>query len=376
MTWILRWESVHPFYRMEAFFKGHKRREILGSNYQRLLGICKNKVMQMYYWDKDLERKAQEAKKIFSNQRRIKQYIAFAEKNARELISLSKKGKKKKEILRRLEILLCTYDLSRPEYVDNAPLVPYHFSVRETVLDQEQKEWNKIKQEYDRGYDVSKKLKQHAQKYGWMGAAEQDTVWDSRYYQKLLKQEVQYKRRKSQLTLIEKLGELRLRLRLAWVESGYWLRGKLAETPTTYAFLLDGNKLTFYSQDQLPEVERMVKLSVKSVSVIKGRTAYPGKVKGRVRIINAWTANQGEAISAMKKGEILVTGMTRPHLIHAISKAAAIITDEGGVASHAAILCREMKKPCVIGTKIATKVLHDGDLIEVDATKGTVRKVS
>ena len=56
-----------------------------------------------------------------------------------------------------------------------------------------------------------------------------------------------------------------------------------------------------------------------------------------------------------------------------MKKAAAIITDKGGVLSHAAIVAREMKKPCIIGTKVATEVLHDGDLVEVDADNGIVK---
>ena len=56
-------------------------------------------------------------------------------------------------------------------------------------------------------------------------------------------------------------------------------------------------------------------------------------------------------------------------------KAAAFVTDAGGILSHAAITAREMKKPCVIGTQIATKVFKDGDFIEVDANKGIVRKI-
>ena len=75
----------------------------------------------------------------------------------------------------------------------------------------------------------------------------------------------------------------------------------------------------------------------------------------------------------MKEDEILVAGQTRPFLMPAIRKAAAIVTDEGGVTSHAAIVSRELKKPCIIGTKVATKVLKTGDLVEVDADKGIVR---
>lgn len=376
MTWILRWESVHPFYRIKALFDGHKRRDILGSDYQKILGICKNKVIQVYYWEEDLKRKAKEAKTIFLDKERIRQFIHFAQRNAQELVSLSKqKNSNLQTIVHKLEVLLCTYDLSRPEYVDNIPRVSYTFPATKTVLNKEQEEWHNIKQKYDHGKDVSQELKRHAQKYGWMGAAEQERPWNLDYYRQLLQQNLKKKKQKTNLTLVEKLGELRLMLRLAWVESGYLLKGKLTEKPTTYAFLLDNDTLTFYDKNELNKVESMIKSEIKQVSIIQGRVAYPGKVKGRVRLIDAWTVDQTKAITAMKEGEILVTGMTRPHLIHAISKAGAIVTDEGGIASHAAIICRELKKPCVIGTKIATKVLKDGDIVEVDAERGIIRKI-
>ena len=78
----------------------------------------------------------------------------------------------------------------------------------------------------------------------------------------------------------------------------------------------------------------------------------------------------------MKKinsNSILVARMTFPEYFPAMNKARAFITDEGGITCHAAIVAREMNKPCIIGTKIATKVLKDGDLVEVDADKGVVR---
>ena len=77
----------------------------------------------------------------------------------------------------------------------------------------------------------------------------------------------------------------------------------------------------------------------------------------------------------MKKRDVLVAISTGPEIILACQKAGAIITDEGGIISHAAIISRELKIPCIIGTKVATKVLRDGDLVEVDAEKGVVRKI-
>ena len=65
--------------------------------------------------------------------------------------------------------------------------------------------------------------------------------------------------------------------------------------------------------------------------------------------------------------------MTSPDYVPAMKRASGIITDEGGLLSHAAIISREFSKPCIIGTKIATRVLKDGDFVEIDANKGIVR---
>jgi pyruvate,water dikinase len=67
--------------------------------------------------------------------------------------------------------------------------------------------------------------------------------------------------------------------------------------------------------------------------------------------------------------------MTTPDYFSALSKAAGIVTDEGGITCHAAIVSRELNVPCIIGTKTATQMLKDGDIVEVDANKGIVSKI-
>ncbi|MEX0650058.1 MAG: PEP-utilizing enzyme [Candidatus Andersenbacteria bacterium] len=99
-----------------------------------------------------------------------------------------------------------------------------------------------------------------------------------------------------------------------------------------------------------------------------GQAAYMGKVRGKVRIILL-----KDKIRELRPGEILVTSMTTPDYVPAMKIAAAIVTDEGGITCHAAIISRELKKVCVTGTKIATQVLRDGDEIEVDADNGIIR---
>ncbi|MEK6958529.1 MAG: PEP-utilizing enzyme [archaeon] len=101
---------------------------------------------------------------------------------------------------------------------------------------------------------------------------------------------------------------------------------------------------------------------------IIGKPAFPGIARGKVRIVNTISD-----LKSFKEGEILVSISTNPSLMPSLSAAAAIVTDEGGIMCHAAIIARELKKPCIIGTKIATRVLKNGMLVEVDANKGTVR---
>lgn len=102
--------------------------------------------------------------------------------------------------------------------------------------------------------------------------------------------------------------------------------------------------------------------------LLKGTPASLGTVKGMVKILH----NPSES-HKVKKGDILVVEMTDPLYTHAMMKAGGIITNIGGVLSHAAIVSRELKIPCIVGTENATELLKDGQLIILDATKGEVR---
>lgn len=103
---------------------------------------------------------------------------------------------------------------------------------------------------------------------------------------------------------------------------------------------------------------------------IKGIPASRGKATGVVKIV------RGVAdLIKVNKGDILVAVATHPDYVIAMHKAAAIVTDEGGITSHAAIVSRELGVPCVVGTKSATKALKDGDNVEIDANTGLIRKI-
>ena len=108
---------------------------------------------------------------------------------------------------------------------------------------------------------------------------------------------------------------------------------------------------------------------------IKGLIASFGKENRNKNIIGEVSVVSNVNKDHFKPGSILVTSMTRPEFVPLMRKAKAIITDEGGITCHAAIVSRELGIPCIIGTKVATKILKTGDKIEVDLKTGVVRKI-
>ncbi|MFA6427457.1 MAG: PEP-utilizing enzyme [Candidatus Magasanikbacteria bacterium] len=109
------------------------------------------------------------------------------------------------------------------------------------------------------------------------------------------------------------------------------------------------------------------------ISEVKGIVASKGKggiVRGRIHIL----LDPSKA-DTFKDGEILVAPMTSPEYVFVMKKSCAVITDTGGLTSHAAIVSRELNIPCIVGTKNASKVFRDGDVVEVNGNTGIVRKI-
>lgn len=156
----------------------------------------------------------------------------------------------------------------------------------------------------------------------------------------------------------------------------YFKTGKLPEkdilTERFEACALFFNKERYSLTTDYLEIDRLEKIHIKDSKEgqVSGTIAYKGKAKGIARIIfNPFK------VAVFNKGDILITGMTRPDYLPLMEKSSAIVTDVGGMLCHAAIVSRELKKPCIIGTQFATKKFKDGDLVEVDAEKGVVRKI-
>jgi pyruvate,water dikinase len=137
--------------------------------------------------------------------------------------------------------------------------------------------------------------------------------------------------------------------RFAWV--GY-REGLVVSSDEAFCKAIDG-LLTHEAQTQL-----------------KGFVAFKGVVRGKAKIILS-----ERDFPHFQEGDILITSMTRPEFLPVMRRASAFVTNEGGITCHAAIVARELQKPCVIGTRVATTSFKDGEMIEVDAEKGLVRRV-
>jgi phosphohistidine swiveling domain-containing protein len=133
---------------------------------------------------------------------------------------------------------------------------------------------------------------------------------------------------------------------------------------------LNGQEKVHWVKDPT-KIIKQIEGNKKTDDIVKGNIAYRGLVAGTVRLV---LTNDFKS-AVFNKGDILVSYSTSPVLIPLIKKCGAIITDEGGITCHAAIISRELKIPCVIGTKVATQILKNGDKVEVDANIGVVKVI-
>ena len=134
---------------------------------------------------------------------------------------------------------------------------------------------------------------------------------------------------------------------------------------TKKLYILQSRPITTLKGGEEKEME--VKKDEDLKVLVKGLGASPGISSGKVKKIS--DINE---IARVNDGDVLVTIMTNPDMVPAMKKAAAVVTDEGGRTCHAAIVSRELGIPCIVGTKNGSKILKEGEMITVDATRGVV----
>jgi len=159
------------------------------------------------------------------------------------------------------------------------------------------------------------------------------------------------------------------------LETGKYNKSELKNRKNNgVAILLNNGHKKFYTK--LGEINKIKNIDVVNDVFVKkdalkefsGRTGYPGIIRGKVKIVL-----NSKDIKTVDKGDILVTYMTTMEFTPVFKKISALITDEGGISSHAAIISREFRIPCIVGSKVATRVLKNGDMVEVNAENGVVK---
>ena len=187
-----------------------------------------------------------------------------------------------------------------------------------------------------------------------------------------------------------KLNPLLLIKLLTLNEVEAWLNEKSTDTEITNIIRLRNNGFIYLNlKDEKREIiddpAEVIKIQkyflsldkeskkAKNRNELSGQTAYGTNkiIRGRIIIIKDKSKLKNK--KHLIDGKILVAIQTTPHYIPYMKKAKAIITDEGGLTCHAAIVARELKKPCIVGTKTATQILKDGMEVEVDGNKGVVK---
>ena len=156
---------------------------------------------------------------------------------------------------------------------------------------------------------------------------------------------------------IKKLAELAKK-----IESHY-------KNPQDIEFAVEENRLYIVQTRSITTLHKKEEEheEISEESILEGLAASPGIASGPVKIVH-----EIKDLYKIKQGDILVTKMTNPDFVVAMEKASAIVTDQGGSTSHAAIVSRELQIPCVVGTEKATEILNENDIITVDGTNGKV----
>jgi len=144
----------------------------------------------------------------------------------------------------------------------------------------------------------------------------------------------------------------------------------------------DGNVLFKSGHDARQETKSIFGgWDFRSRKKVSGMVANSGKISGRAQVVLVEDIDSFmKALERFQDDDILITTMTSPNMIPLAKKAAGIITNEGGVCSHAAVIAREMhnprKKPCLVGTGDATRVFKPGDYVLLDCDKGEAKKIT
>lgn len=160
-----------------------------------------------------------------------------------------------------------------------------------------------------------------------------------------------------------------IELKIGEILTQKFSRKEIKRRQKGYVLLMEKDKIKFLTGPKAISFlkEGGQKKEEKRAKILQGKATFQEKVSGRVQVLFPYQYHK------LLANRILVTPMTTPDITSHLRKIKAIIADEGGLFSHAAILAREFNIPAVLGTKIATKVLRNNDLVEIDGRNGTIK---
>lgn len=292
-------------------------------------------------------------------------------------------------------------------------------------LTEEEDAWHALCRQRLQDEALENAFQAHAERYGILGTADGGVYYDVPFYKQrynasaesapaspALEREVRTSEYGRQLAdVLATTGHLRLELRLrGFMPLDYWFRQILLPVlehrfgipvalsrQFTFQELLDCLLTKSYPKTEIAKrvdyflvsvhagrisiqggvvgrkkAQKLLPKAPARSATLRGQVAHVGDVQGSAYVLSWNETDLSTSMDVMPRGSILVVGQTRPQLMLAIKKAAAIVTDEGGITSHAAIVARELGIPCIIGTRVATKMIVTGDTIRVDAYTGTV----
>lgn len=319
----------------------HYFKNIFDFNYKNLAYFCEEGLMTSYKDPEEIKKTLQTIKSKFSNIKNIlkkhKQLFLEKEKLIDEILSYKKINNNLIKLIKKF------YDI-------NGEYWSYHLFTFHLLSAIKEKEFEELIEEKELILELRK-----TDPYG-------------RIDEELLPHIFSLTKFKEKLELSQFISPDEL---IIYIKTKQLDEYKLNKRKNNYLINYEKRKIKIYSGSEAKK--EFEKLNIKNEIVsnqLKGAVAFKGNVKGKVKVIL-----RKDQFKDIKKDDILVAHMTTINYTPYLNKVKGIITDEGGLGCHAAIISREMKIPCIIGAKNATKILKTGDKVKLDAENGRIIKI-
>ncbi|EKD56383.1 MAG: hypothetical protein ACD_58C00206G0002 [uncultured bacterium] len=266
-------------------------------------------------------------------------------------------------------------------WIQNSYVAPFNLTINDFIQKLDRLHENKTNKKRFNKSKLFKDLRLDSQTKEMVGLIDFVTIWQDQRKANILKsvsylgkiiKEISIRTKISQNILYQMgLSDIKL---INKIDDILGLEECLMNRITGVLFILENDKEYVIEGNDyraiLLEKNKLLDTSNMSEGDLHGSIANPGTAIGKAVICKGI-----ESLKKVKVGDIIVASMTRPEFMPSLRKAVGIVTDEGGITCHAAIVARELGIPAIIGTKIATRVFKDGDIIELKANHGIVRKL-